>query len=202
MNLRTVTEPSVEPITLAEARTFARIDDADTTQDAWLTMFIAAARRQAENITRRAFVERTYELSLPCWPADGIIVLPKPPLQRVNAVRYIDRDGDEQTLTASLYQVDTVREPGRIKPSYGNVWPTVRTEDFNTIKIEFVAGYSPVGSPSDYRAALPETLKTWIAARLSTMYEHRETVVVGTSTSELPRNHLDGLLDHLIVSLF
>jgi uncharacterized phiE125 gp8 family phage protein len=204
MTVRVVTEPSVEPITLAEARTHLVIDADFTADDPYITSLISVARRYAENITRRAYVQRTLELLLPNF-SEYEFILPQPPLRSVSFIKYIDTDGVLQTVAAADYQVDTYREPGRIKPAYLESWPTIVRGDFNAVQIRYVAGYAESGSPAsdlDYRVNVPEQLKQWMKVRVGMMYEMRLPVVVGTIVSDLKRDYVDGLLDSLVVDLF
>ena len=57
-----------------------------------------------------------------------IIKIAKWPLSSVTSIAYLDADGDSQTLSASKYIVDAANIPGRIKPAFGEVWPTTRTD--------------------------------------------------------------------------
>ncbi len=90
--LRLITPPAMEPVTLAEAKLHARIDH--DLEDGLLATFIAAARQHGEQLTGRQFVEAAYELSLDGFPCgDDPIELPKPPLQAVESISFVDRDG-------------------------------------------------------------------------------------------------------------
>lgn len=200
MSIREVQGPASEPITLNEAKLHLRESEND--QDALVLTLIKAARRYAENYTRRVFVERTMELTLDHWPAGHIISVPTPPLQSVSWIKYIDFAGNLQTLDSSLYVVDAYQEPARIQPAYLETWPDIRGGDFNSIQVRYVAGYAS-GSPSDYRTGLPEELKAWMKTRVADLYENRESVSIGAGNLvQVPRHTIDGLLDGLIVSIF
>jgi len=58
--------PGEEPVTLAEAKAFCRIDADD--DDALVAALIASARLHVEAMTGRALVEQTWRLSLTCAP--------------------------------------------------------------------------------------------------------------------------------------
>lgn len=197
MSIRVVTAPTVEPVTLAEARLWCRIDDGDTSQDAMLTLLIQAMREYAENRTGRAFVQRTLELTLPCFPDDGIIELPYPPLVSVASVKYYAYDGTLTTVDPSDYEVDTYGEPGRVQPAYLETWEGSRNV-FNAVQVRYEAGYAPTGSPTDYRENVPASLKLWMQARLATLFENREQLV-NVNQVEIPRHFADGVLDGLVV---
>ena len=55
-------DAAVEPVTLADMKAYLRIPASDTTQDTYITALIKAARKWAEEYTRRAFVEQTWVL--------------------------------------------------------------------------------------------------------------------------------------------
>ena len=61
-----IAPPGEEPVTLAEAKTFCRIDGSD--EDALVSALIAAARLQVESLTGRALVTQTWRLTLRCAP--------------------------------------------------------------------------------------------------------------------------------------
>jgi hypothetical protein len=58
--------PGEEPVTLAEAKAFCRIDGSD--EDALVEALIAAARLQVESLTGRALVTQSWRLTLDCAP--------------------------------------------------------------------------------------------------------------------------------------
>ena len=58
MGLKVVTAPTVEPVTLAEAKLHQRVDlDAD---DALISMWISAIREHAEHLTERALAPASF----------------------------------------------------------------------------------------------------------------------------------------------
>lgn len=211
MTVREITAPSVEPITLAQAKEWCRIDSDDTSQDTTvLPMLIAAMRRYAEHLTGRAFIQRSLQLVMPGWPPltdpclPPQIELPFPPLGEVTSITYLDINGVEQTLATDQYTVHDWREPALVVPAYLAVWPYTRFA-MDAVRVNFTAGYAPVGSPQDsvaYQATvLPTNLLLWMHARIATLYEQREQLVIDARAAMdvLPRNFADGLLDDLVV---
>lgn len=202
MNVRIVTQPPVEPITLAEAKAHLVVDDAITADDTYIESLIKVARINAENYTRRAYVQRTLELTLEYF-CNVIIELPYPKLQSITSIIYKDSDGVDQTIDSSDYQIDTYREPGLVMPAYLSSWPVSVRPDFNSVRIRYVAGVDlGAGSPTDYTSNIPEVVKQWMKVRIAAMYEMRMPVVFGASVAQLPRDYVDGLLDSQVVSLF
>lgn len=183
-SLSLVTPPAEEPITLSEAKAYARIDFSD--DDTLIAGFIVAARQQCETITRRALITQTWDLILGEFP-EREIEIPLPPLQSVTSITYLDDSGVSQTLATSVYKVDTANLPGRITLKSGQSWPSTYDESA-AVTIRFVAGYGNA-------AAVPDGIKSWLKLRTSTMYEHREESQVGTSIVTMPRDFTIGLLD-------
>jgi uncharacterized phiE125 gp8 family phage protein len=190
-SVRVVTPPAFEPVTLAEAKLWCRVDEDDTDQDATLMLLIIAMREYAEHLTGRVFAERTLELRLDSFPADGEIVLPYPPVQSVSAISYIDSDSAETALDASpaAWQEDLTSVPARVKSLSTGTWPTA-LETYGAVRIQYVAGYAT-------HNLIPKTLRLWMQARISSLFENREQLVTGTIVAELPRAFVDGLLDNL-----
>ena len=70
------------------------------------------------------------------------------------------------------------------------------------MRVQYRAGYRPTGSPTDLtdNSYLPGQLRIWMQARISTLYDQREQLIVGDrAMSEIPRDYVDGLLDSLII---
>jgi uncharacterized phiE125 gp8 family phage protein len=201
--IEVVSAPAYEPISLALFKSWFRIDADDTNHDTVLTLLRQAMREDAENLTNRAFVSRQLRLTLDNWPLHhqygAKIDLPFPPLISVESLKYIDSDGDLQTLDAADYVVYDQYEPGFIIPAWGESWPTIRALP-NAVQVVFTAGYAS-GSPSDEvsnQEVLPAKLKLWMAAKANTLNEFREQILAGT-LQQIPRNFTDGLLDSLVV---
>lgn len=210
MRIVVLSAPLAEPVTLAEARSWLNMtDDNDTDQDAEILLLVAAMRKYAENYTGRAFVDRELELVLDCWPACRVIELPIAPLLAVNYIRYKDTDGVLQSLydvegsptigAAGVVEISTKSAPGRLQPAYGTQWPIIRAGDFDPIQIGFAAGYATGGSPADL-SVIPPELKLWTKQRLATLYENRETIIIGTIVTPLPRALADAILDPLVLA--
>lgn len=171
---------TTEPVTLAEVKQHAAIyvSDHDTMIEGIL---IPAARRAAEQETGRSIASSIWDLYLDEFPAE--IQLPYPPIIGVTEIVYTDADGASQTLSSSLYSLDSKSEPGWVLPAYGTDWPA--TYDVaNAVRVRYTAGYG---------ADCPGEVKLWILAQVRHFYDHRGAVVTGTIVNPLP--YLNGLLD-------
>ncbi|MES2126655.1 MAG: hypothetical protein V4463_05230 [Pseudomonadota bacterium] len=162
--------------------------NANTTDDPLLSMLIYSARVAAETITRRALVTQTLELVLdrfPCWEMS----IPRPALQSVTSITYVDTDGATQVLAPTGYLVDPSGEPGRLTPAFGLIWPVTRYQ-MNAVRVRYVAGYGDA-------SAIPAGIKTWMLMRIATLWENRSEVSIDSRITlvELPADFVDGLLD-------
>jgi uncharacterized phiE125 gp8 family phage protein len=178
MSIELTSEPAVEPITLAEAKTHLRYDSTD--QDTYITGLITVARRTIERWEWRAHLTQTWVMRLDKFPKNAPIYLPRPPLQSVTSIQYVDADGATQTFDAGDYDVDTKAQPGRIKPAYGEVWPTTRPGIVNAVTVTYVAGYGDAASD------VPEETKHAIKLMLTHAWRNPELVVSGTIVSKIP----------------
>lgn len=181
MAIRLITPPTVEPVTLARAKEHLRVDH--STDDDLIQAMIEGARQFAEKFTARAFITQTWELVIDEFPVNEIL-LPLPPLQSIESIKYDDAAGVEQTLAASEYSVDDASEPGWVLPV--GSWPTV-FDGINSVRIRFVAGYDPgTDSPIDLAANVPASLKSGILLHVGSLYAQRESFVVGTTVVDIP----------------
>lgn len=173
------TLPTVEPVSLAEARKQVEIATGYDRHDDHLTLLIAAARQRAEALTGRQLCTATWDLFLDNFAYGELyFVVPKPPLQSVTSITYVDTDGVTQTWSSANYVVSMSREPGRVSLAYGISWPEIRYQP-DSIRVRYSAGYGLAGS-------VPQALKAAMLLMVGHWFDHREDVIVGTSTSEMP----------------
>jgi uncharacterized phiE125 gp8 family phage protein len=179
VGFRIVTPPEVEPVSLKEAKAHLRLDsDAD---DAYVSALITAARERVELFLRRALITQVFEYTIDDFLAyDRAIDLPRPPLQSVEWVRYLDTAGVLQTLDPGTYTVDaSSNEIGRIALAWNRFWPFTRYT-INAVTIRFAAGF---GDAAD---DVPQAIRQGILIEVSNLYENREDVVFGQSVNMMP----------------
>lgn len=180
-SLAIVTGPTLEPVSLAEAKDHLRITD--STEDGNIAGYLMAAREVVESYTGRALITQTWDKKLDWgWPrrcGNLEIELPKPPKVSVTSVTYVDTNGAAQTLSGSLYQLTERLGFGIIVPTYGSAWPSVRSQ-YEAITVRFIAGY---GSQP---GAVPEAIRQAIKLLLSHFDANREPVVIGSIVNDLP----------------
>lgn len=171
-------KPQSEPLTVQEAKDWARITEDE--DDAIVDRLISTARANVELLAGIALMTQTWDYYLDAFPCE--IDIPRPPLQSVTYIKYIDEDGVLQTLSSSLYTVDTKRWPARIVPAYGESWPGTRDEP-NAVQVRFVAGFGTQASDIDTKA--PE-LRQALAVLVSTLYEQREMATEAAELMNVP----------------
>ena len=185
--LTLVTAPTIEPVTIAEAKAHLRLDSDD--DDAAVTMRLQAAREFAEAHTARALMSQTWDWTLDTFPACEPWALPKAPLLSVTSISYVDTDGTTQAWNSANYSVLAPSgprpEPGTVALVYGSVYPTVRAQP-NAVTVRFAAGYSSSATASTARAAVPAAVKIAIHEVLAATYKHREQTITGTIIAEVP----------------
>lgn len=180
MGLVLTTGPTVEPVTLAEAKSHLRIDITDDDTD--ITALIVAAREYIETQLNKQLITATYTWRIDTFPL-GVkpFVIPYPafPLQTVTSINYIDVDGDSQLLATSVYNVNTDDEPAEITLKFDQTWPDIRTQD-NAVTLVLVAGFGDAASD------VPESLEVAIKLLVGHFYENREATVSGTILRPIP----------------
>ena len=184
-NLTVTSSPAVEPVSLAEAKLHLKVDYTD--DDDLISTLITAAREWVEKETRRAYINRSYKLELSRFPdmfaatyytmysleklpnmRSGVIELPRPPLVSVASVQYVDPSGTLQTLSPSLYLVNSGGVcVGAISPAVGTVFPSTQVTP-SAVIINFTAG---MGTDS---TTVPSCVKAAIKLMVGLWYRQRE----------------------------
>lgn len=132
---------------LALVRDHLRLGN-DTREDGRLRdLLIPGAVSDIEARTGRQLLTATWELTLPWFPA--VLELPRPPVQSVSSVKYVDDAGTEQTVDSSVYVVTAPTGPtagsGRITLAPGKVWP-VPAVRLDAVRVRFITGYGTTAS--------------------------------------------------------
>jgi uncharacterized phiE125 gp8 family phage protein len=172
-----LTAPAVEPLTLAEAKSFLRVAHGD--DDDLIAALVAAARAHVETATRRALIAQTWRLVRDAWPADGRIAVTPAPLIEVAAARVRDENGDAHALdTAAFSFVAGAVPTGLSFAPWSLPAPGVAT---NGIEIDVSVGHG--AAAADVPAPLVQAVRLLVAH----WYEHRGIVVNGQPGAPLPQ---------------
>lgn len=163
MGLTRTVDPASLAVSLVDAKKQCEIGDTDTTHDDHLLRLIRAAVGDVERHTRRALITQSWRLSLREFPGyspvnRSKVYLPRPPLQSVTSIVYVDANGVTQTLSSSLYQVADDSKPGFVEPAFGESWPVLRPETSEAVAITYEAGFGDAASdvPAEYQNVIFE----------------------------------------------
>lgn len=171
-NLKRVSGPTVEPVTLAEVKAELRLTS--TADDALITSLISTAREQAEAITHRSLALKTYQVYLDHFPPPTEpIRLPAAPLVSVTSIEYLDSTLAWQTWSAAEYRVSEVQEPGLVMYKSGFIYPSPECVPW-PVRVNMTAGYdaaNPTVEPT-----IPSRFKRGIIRLAIHFYEHPETI--------------------------
>ena len=177
------TGPSVEPVTLAEAKAHLRVDTSD--DDAYIVTLITAAREWCEEYLDRTLVHTQWVMRFDRFPVDSTadIELPRPPVVSSGTatsvtVAYTLEDGTTATYSTNPFRVDRASTPGAVKTNYAQTWPPHRQDD-NSVSVTWWAGYGPSGTsvPAAIRHAMLMLVGHW--------YEFRSSVLTGSISKEI-----------------
>jgi len=199
MSLTRITAPSTTPVSEEETWSHLRLNlDAygvEPSDRAHVLSLINAATSRLDGrdgILGRCLVPQEWSQTLDQFPAGNAIELRLPPIISIVSVSYVDSDGATQTMTSSDYELsaDTHWRP-RLRLAYNASWPTTR-DQHDAVTIRALLGYDSGNSPQD-AAGVPQSIKHALLLLISDLYEHRETVTVGTSVAPMPMT-VDALL--------
>lgn len=163
LTLTVVTPPTSEPVLLAEAKRYLRIDGVD--DDMVIESLLVAAREEVETFCGITLLTTVYALRLDSFPCNGVIRLPRPPLQSVSSIAYLDDNNVSQTLATSNYVVDSYSMSGQITLTSSGTWPSTYNQ-YNAVVVTYTAGFT--------LSTIPERAKMAMKLIIGGYYEHRE----------------------------
>lgn len=153
-------------------------------EDNYVASLVATAQGALERELKRVFLTTEIIAYADCWAAN--MYLPYPKLQSVDSVKYFDINGEQQTLLENdFYWVVTSSDPGYIKQKFDATYPELQQGRPDAISITYMAGYG------DDANSVPTQLKHAVKLMLTDLYEHRGSVVVGSSVNKIPNHILD-----------
>ncbi len=164
MSIITITPPASEPVSLAEAKLFLRIDH--NAEDGLIATLITAAREAVEAGVGRALITRRVREDLDIWVREARTgaVLGLGPVSTVVAVRLLADNGSQSVLDPERYRLEGHRDRSRLVFTDG-VPATLR--EIGGIEIEYDCGFA------DDAADLPVALRLATLQIVAALYELR-----------------------------
>lgn len=197
-----VTPPATQPVTVAELKSFLRIDG--TSEDTILEEFIKAATRASENYTGRAFITQTRSLTLDWLPptpqarlrtttgnyfylpqlfnGEGFLDLPYNPILSITSLVTYGLDNAATTFSSSYYTLDTAGSRLLFNTNSPGLPSNLRER--SAVVVTYVAGYGAA-------SAVPHDIKMAIMAFASDMYECRGLCSMSTECTGLLSQYKD-----------
>lgn len=174
-----ISGPAVEPLELGEVKGHLRVEHSE--DDLWLRGAIVAVRQRMENFLGRGLITQTWEAAWDEWPEEELVLRPAP-LQSVTWVKWVGADGVEGTVGGERYLADTRAALGRVVLRGGMSWPWPAggLAAANGVVARYVVGYGPKARD------VPQIIRSAMLLWVGDLYEHRESVVVGTIATKLP----------------
>lgn len=146
--------PAIEPVTLAEAKLYLRIDGSD--DDTLIESLITAVRESAEAYLRCSLITQSWTMAFED-SAPARVELPMGPVQSVTSVKSITRAGVETTISNSAYYLAAMKDILCFDASPAG----------DKVSIAYVAGYG------DTAADVPAPIRDGMLCHLAARYEDR-----------------------------
>ena len=178
-SLSILTDPTVEPVTLAEAKAHCRVDS--TADDSLISSYIKAAREWVSAYMDETLVHTRYVMKLDSFPTE--IELPRPPMATSGTatavtITYTLENQTTATLATNQYRVDRESVPGVIRTLYNGSWPS-HLLDYGAVTVTWWGGFSGDGSKVEQRV---KSAILWLVG----MWYERRMAADGVNLTEIP----------------
>ncbi len=193
-----VTPPAALPLSVELAKKHLRVDHDD--DDDLIETCIKAALIEIETPKGwlgRTLITRTLRLTLDAYPP-AVLRLPGPPVSEVSSIAVRNSEDELVTIYDAEDEIDEIglqsdltAEPALIWPSDSIGWPSDIKGGIDSMRIDYVAGYSD--TPPEW----VDLVLQWLKIRTGDYYRDRESTILGTTVA---KNELaDRMLDNLRV---
>lgn len=184
-----LTAPAAEPLSVADAKIFLRVEHGD--DDALIASLVAAARNHVEALTRCALMVQTWRLVLDRWPDSGRIKPRIGPLRTLLAARIYNESGAAGSIDIDRFVID--KSTGVIAAPGWSLSPPGRAVAGIELDVELGFGVAP----SD----VPPTLLQAIRMLVAHWYENRGLIAIGQSVAMMPASVNAMIASHRVLSL-
>ena len=163
MDVIDITPPAIEPVSLARAKLFLRVEH--DAEDELIADMISAARQRVESYLGASLIER--ERRIKTVICGDTLTIKHRPIKSINAIHLIMNDGSAEIVSTDQYQVNLRMQPARVLMNSEAVSLTSR-KDVSHAEIDITAGYG--ASEAD----IPTPLTQAILLLLAQSYERGE----------------------------
>lgn len=164
MSIRDLAPLGVEPIDLAYAKNFLRVDS--DAEDALIADMIVSARLRVEHMIRSSLISRRQKYTTSKLSDSGLFIN-HGPVQAVYDVSAIDKDGHEIELWPADYSVNLRAVPAHLCLNAPNRWSHFGSGT-RYVEIELDAGYGT--EPND----IPMPIRQAILLLVAQSFEYRD----------------------------
>lgn len=155
-------EPSVDPLTLTEAKTYLRVSG--TVDDALITMLIKAATAYAERHMKRDLITRTYKTLRDSF--SDCLTLRRSPAQSIVSIKHTV-GGVQETVSSSVYFLTIDNAFPSVELQDGQAFPTTTDNVPQSVEIIFKAGFG------DAETDVPDDIRTALLQHVAALYSNR-----------------------------
>ena len=153
--------PAVEPLSLAEAKSWLKLDSAD--EDQLVQSLITAARLAVEARTNRLLITQQWRLMMDAWPAEPSLSMPLAPVRSIVRLTTLDANGVGADVPPTLYGLDGNLDHARLV--LGSPLPSPG-QPVSGIWLDVTGGYGDASAiPEPLRLAMRQLIALWFGDR-------------------------------------
>lgn len=171
-------QPVTEPVTIHEVKRQLSMSPTDTAHDVMLAQKITSAREQWEKDVGEYYIKRTMTVTLDRLTE---FQFPHRPITSISSITYYDAGNDQQTLSTSIYQLDTAR--GQLRLGYSQSWPSY-TSRWDAVTITYILG------SHDDSTTVPGYAKSALLLLIANEFEQRDMMTPDYTQNQLAYERL------------
>lgn len=168
-----VTAATSSPISLSQAAKQCELNPDDADHQAQLNLLITEAREQWEHDTDTFAISQTLEITANTF--DNPFPLVGRPVSAITFIKYYDENETLQTVSSSIYGLDTTRRLVRLNSLQS--WPT-HSDRWDAVVVRYVAGYASAD-------AVPAIAKQAMLLLVAHYFENRD-MLMSEAMSAMP----------------
>ena len=160
MTATLISAPQIEPVSLAEMKTYLRIDQ--SLEDDLLRAFISSARLHLEYLSGHHFISQQWRLLVQA-PLGEKLSLPLQPAQSITSAAILSDEGDLVALASDALSIYQAMGPAIITNPSGLILTSRQR-----LQLDMETGFGPTADdvPEPLRHALKMVVAEWYERRL------------------------------------